>query len=338
MDLGRGERVALGSAVGIVAAQSIGEPGTQLTLRTFHTGGVAAGGDITTGLPRVEELFEARPPKGQAILAEIAGRVQVKTADGKHKVDIVSDAISEDIYDVKGLTVAVKNNQFVEAKDVLASKDGKKALKAKAAGTVKVKGDEIHVIKEADIRSFEVPQQVGVLVKTGDHVEVGQQVTEGSWNLNDALRLLGQREVERYIIREVQQTYASQGQGINDKHIEIIIRQMFSRSRVEEAHDTSFIVGEIVSRAALRQENDRVKALKGKSAEYTNLLLSITKVSITTDCFLSAASFQETSRVLIGAAVQGKVDDLRGLKENVIIGKLIPAGTGFASSSLTEKA
>jgi DNA-directed RNA polymerase subunit beta' len=208
-------------------------------------------------------------------------------------------------------------------------------MKAKAAGTVKVKDDQILVIKEAEIKSYEVPSQVGLYVKNGDTVEVGQQITEGSWNLQDGLSLLNERAVERYITREVQKTYASQGQTINDKHIEIIIRQMFSRCRIDEANDTPFIVGEIVSRTALRRENVKAKANGGKPAKFTNLLLSITKVSITTDSFLSAASFQETSRVLIGAAVAGKVDDLRGLKENVIIGKLIPAGTGF-TGALTE--
>jgi DNA-directed RNA polymerase subunit beta' len=333
-DLANGKLVTLGEAVGIIAAQSIGEPGTQLTMRTIHTGGIA-GVDITQGLPRVEELFEARQPKGQAILAEIAGRVQVKSGEGKHLIDIVSTNLSQDVYETKGYTVEVKNNQFVEAKDVLATIGGKKPMKAKAAGTVKVKDDQILVIKEAEIKSYEVPSQVGLYVKNGDTVEVGQQITEGSWNLQDGLSLLNERAVERYITREVQKTYASQGQTINDKHIEIIIRQMFSRCRIDEANDTPFIVGEIVSRTALRRENVKAKANGGKPAKFTNLLLSITKVSITTDSFLSAASFQETSRVLIGAAVAGKVDDLRGLKENVIIGKLIPAGTGF-TGALTE--
>lgn len=334
-DLATGELVAPGEAVGIVAAQSIGEPGTQLTMRTFHAGGIA-GADITQGLPRVEELFEARTPKGQAILADMSGRVQIKTADGKHKIDIVSTTVSEDVYDITGAVAQVKNNQFVEPKDVIAIKDGKKQIKAKTPGTIKIKGDEIHIIKEAEIKSYEVPSQIGLYVKNGEEVEMGQQITEGSWNLQDALRLQSERAVERYITREVQKTYASQGQTINDKHIEIIIRQMFSRCRIEEANDAPFIVGEIISRTALRRENEKVKARGGKPATFTNLLLSITKVSITTDSFLSAASFQETSRVLISAAVQGKVDDLRGLKENVIIGKLIPAGTGFASSLTRE--
>ena len=336
-DLARGGLIALGEAVGIIAAQSIGEPGTQLTMRTFHAGGIA-GVDITQGLPRVEELFEARQPKGQAILAEISGKIRVETAKGKHKIDIVSDVLTEDVYDVGELKVQVKNNQFVEPKDVLASKeDGKKPMKAKNSGTVKLKDGQIHVVRDAEVKSYEVPSQVGVYVKNGDAVEVGTQITEGSWNLQDALKLMGENAVERYIMTEVQQTYASQGQTINDKHIEVIIRQMFSRCRIDESGATPFIAGEIVSRSALQRENNKAKAAKSMLAEFTNLLLSITKVSITTDSFLSAASFQETSRVLIGAAVAGKVDDLRGLKENVIIGKLIPAGTGFAQSLTRNK-
>jgi len=336
-DLARGGLIALGEAVGIIAAQSIGEPGTQLTMRTFHAGGIA-GVDITQGLPRVEELFEARQPKGQAVLAEISGKIRVETVRGKHKIEIISDVLTEDVYDAGELKVLVKNNQTVEIKDVLAAKeDGKKPMRAKNSGTVKLKDGKIHVVRDAEVKSYEVPSQVGVYVKNDDTVEVGAQITEGSWNLQDALKLMGENAVERYIMTEVQQTYASQGQTINDKHIEVIIRQMFSRCRIDEAGSTPFIAGEIVSRSALQRENNAAKAKKGKLAEFVNLLLSITKVSITTDSFLSAASFQETSRVLISAAVAGKVDDLRGLKENVIIGKLIPAGTGFAQSLTRNK-
>jgi DNA-directed RNA polymerase subunit beta' len=336
-DLARGGAIALGEAVGIIAAQSIGEPGTQLTMRTFHAGGIA-GVDITQGLPRVEELFEARQPKGQAILAEISGKIKIETAHGKHKVEIISDVLSEDVYDVTDLKVTVKNNQFVEAKDVLATKeDGKKPVKAKNSGTVKIKDGKVAVVRDAEVKSYTVPSQVGLYVKNGDTVAVGTQITEGSWNLQDALKLMGENAVQRYVMTEVQQTYASQGQSINDKHIEVIIRQMFSRCRIDEAGDTPFIAGEIISRSALQRENNKAKKAKGKLAEFTNLLLSITKVSITTDSFLSAASFQETSRVLISAAVAGKVDDLRGLKENVIIGKLIPAGTGFARTLTKSK-
>jgi DNA-directed RNA polymerase subunit beta' len=335
-DLAKGGLISLGEAVGIIAAQSIGEPGTQLTMRTFHAGGVA-GADITQGLPRVEELFEARIPKGQAILVEIAGKVHVQTAEGKHKIEIVSQELDKDIYDANGYEIEVKNNQVVEARDVLATKPGKRALKAKSMGTVKIKDDEIQVIKEANIKTYEISSQISLLVKDNDLVKVGQALTEGSWNLQEALRLLGEQAVQRYIVKEVQQTYASEGQTINDKHIEIIIRQMFSRCRIDEANGTPFVVGEFVSRTALNQTNKEAIKRGGKPAEYTNLLLSISKVALTTDSFLSAASFQETSKVLIGASIAGKVDELKGLKENVIIGKLIPAGTGFDKSLTGRK-
>lgn len=334
-DLAKGGLIALGEAVGIIAAQSIGEPGTQLTMRTFHAGGVA-GADITQGLPRVEELFEARAPKGQAILSEVSGKAHIETTEGKHKIVVMSQEVNEDIYDATGYEIEVKNNRAVELRDILATKEGKKPIKAKAPGIVKIKDHEIHVMKEADAKTYEVSAQVGLLIKDGDIVEIGQALTEGSWNLTEALKLLGELAVQRYIVKEVQQTYASEGQTINDKHIEIIIRQMFSRCRIDEANDAPFVVGEIVSRTALNRINRKTRENGGKPAEATNLLLSISKVALTTDSFLSAASFQETSKVLIGAAVAGKVDDLRGLKENVIIGKLIPAGTGF-NESLTDK-
>ncbi len=327
-DLAKGGLIDLGEAVGIIAAQSIGEPGTQLTMRTFHAGGVA-GADITQGLPRVEELFEARMPKGQAILTELSGVVHIETSNGKHKIEIMSQELNKDIYDATGYSIEVKNNQFVELRDVLATKDGKKAIKVKNPGTVKIIDHEIQVVKEANIKLYEISSQIGLLIKDGDIVEVGQAITEGSWNLQEALRLLGENAVQRYIVKEVQQTYASEGQTINDKHIEIIIRQMFSRCRIDEANGTPFVVGEIVSRTALNRANNEAVKKGKKFADSTNLLLSISRVALTTDSFLSAASFQETSKVLISAAVAGKVDELRGLKENVIIGKLIPAGTGF---------
>ncbi len=334
-DLAKGGLIALGEAVGIIAAQSIGEPGTQLTMRTFHAGGVA-GADITQGLPRVEELFEARAPKGQAILSEIPGKIFVETAEGKHKITVMSEEVNEDTYDATGYEIEVKNNKVVEVRDILATKEGKKPIKAKNAGIVKVKDHQIRVIKEADAKNYEISSQVGLLARDGDIVERGQALTEGSWNLSEALKLLGELAVQRYIVKEVQQTYASEGQTINDKHIEIIIRQMFSRCRIDEANDTPFVVGEIVSRTSLNKANKKAKGAGGKAAESTNLLLPISKVALTTDSFLSAASFQETSKVLIGASVAGKVDELKGLKENVIIGKLIPAGTGF-DESLTKK-
>lgn len=333
-DLANGQVVRMGTAVGIIAAQSIGEPGTQLTMRTINTGGVV-GVDITQGLPRVEELFEARSPKGEAILAEIDGRVQVESRGRRKTVKIVSTIVDEEEIDIKGYKPAVKNNTVVDAKEIIATADGKKPIRAKAAGIVKFRGEKMTLTKEADIREYEVSSQVRVLVADGEEVKRGTQITEGSWNLQKALELLGEAAIQRYITLETQKIYATQGQAIADKHVEVIIRQMFSRARIEEPGDTKFIIGEIVSRKSLMDENERVTKEKKKPAIYENLLLPISKVSLSTDSFLSAASFQETNRVLISASTEGKVDNLRGLKENVIIGKLIPVGTGYDTTLVT---
>ncbi len=329
-DLARGGIISLGEAIGIIAAQSIGEPGTQLTMRTFREGGVT-GADITQGLPRVEEIFEGRPPKGQAILAEIAGRVAIEVHSDHKILRIASLIIEKDEYDTKDCKILIKNNETVEAKDIIAKKVKGKAIRAKNNGIVRISKDKntVSIIKEADIKEYNVSKNISILVSDGDEVTLGQQLTEGSWNLQDALELLGEKAIQRYITTEVQQIYASHGQTINDKHIEVIIRQMFSRLKIDESGDTMFVSGNIVSRTAFLEENAKTKKKGGKQATATNLLLSITKVSLSTDSFLSAASFMETNRILIDAATKGKVDNLRGLKENVIIGKLVPVGTGF---------
>ena len=235
----------------------------------------------------------------------------------------------------KGYKPAVKNNTVVEIKDVIATCDGKKPIRAKSNGVIKFRGDEMTLTKEADIREYPVLSQVQIYIADGTEVTRGTQLTEGSWNLQKALELLGEAAVQRYITTETQKIYATQGQSINDKHIEVIIRQMFSRARIEDPGDTTFITGEIVSRRSLINENERVAGEKKRAAQFENLLLPISKVSLSTDSWLSAASFQETNRVLIGAATEGKVDHLRGLKENVIIGKLIPVGTGYDPSLVT---
>jgi len=333
-DLANGKPVAMGTAVGIIAAQSIGEPGTQLTMRTVNTGGVV-GVDITQGLPRVQELFEARKPKGEAAMAEIDGIIKVERSGKMKKVSVVSDLLETEDYDIKGFKPTVKNNAYVEVRDIIAEQVGKRPIRAKSTGLVKIKGDKIILTKEADMRDYIVPSQASILVEDGDKVVRGMQLTEGSWNLQKALELCGEHAVQRYITLEIQRIYANQGQTINDKHIEVIIKQMFSRARIEEPGDSIFITGDIVSRRTLLEENDRVKKESKKPAEYENLLLSISKVSHSSDSWLSAASFQETNRVLIAASIEGKVDYLRGLKENVIIGKLIPVGTGYDSSIVT---
>ncbi|MDD3480782.1 MAG: DNA-directed RNA polymerase subunit beta' [Patescibacteria group bacterium] len=333
-DLASGEPVALGTAVGIIAAQSIGEPGTQLTMRTVNTGGIV-GVDITQGLPRVQELFEARKPKGEAVLAEIDGIVKVEAEGKMKKISVISDLVETEDYDIKGFKPAVKNNAFVETRDIIAEREGKRPIRAKSTGIVKFRGDKMTLTKEAEMKEYLVSSQAKVLIPDGEKVTRGTQITEGSWNLQKALELCGEEAVQRYITLEIQRIYATQGQIIDDKHIEIIIRQMFSRARIEDPGDSKFITGDIVSRKNLLDENERVKKAKKKPAVYENLLLSISKVSHSSDSWLSAASFQETNRVLISASIEGRVDYLKGLKENVIIGKLIPVGTGYDPSIVT---
>jgi DNA-directed RNA polymerase subunit beta' len=284
-DLGKNRLVELGEAIGIVTAQAIGEPGTQLTMRTFHTGGIAGGTDITRGLLRVEEIFEARLPRGKAILSEVNGKaIDIKE---KGKQNVIRIEVSEETKERK-------------------SKKTKKNTK-----------------------EYTIPLGTGLWVKTGDLITKGQQLCEGQIDLKELFALADQEAVQRYIIKEVQNIYFTQGEGMNDKHIEVIIRQMFSRIRVKDSGDTDLLPGVITERDRFLEANDKVKKKGKKLATCQLLLLGVTKVSLTTESFLSAASFQETVRVLINAAIEGKIDTLRGLKENVIIGKLIPAGTGF---------
>lgn len=329
VDLAKGNQVLLGEAVGIMAAQSIGEPGTQLTMNTKHATGI--GGDITQGLPRVEEIFEARAPKGQAILAEIDGTIRIAKKDDKQIITIVPADQKVTKYPLKTMKVKVKSGDKVTRSQILAqSADGKKTIKAGGVGTVVVEPNQIVLTHDSgNSREYTVSEYTSVEVKNGDLVTVGTRLTEGSINLQDMLKLQGEEAVQRYIIDEVQAIYLSQGQTIAAKHIEVIIRQMFSRVRIDDPADTEFISGDIVSRSVLVEENNRVKAKKNKPATYENLLMPITKISTSSDSWLSAASFQETTKVLISAAMRGKEDKLRGLKENVIIGRLIPVGTGF---------
>lgn len=272
-NMATGEAVQVGEAVGIIAAQSIGEPGTQLTMRTFHTGGVA-GDDITQGLPRVEELFEARKPKGLAIIAEFGGVVAIK--DTKKKREVI-----------------VTNNDTMESKAYL------------------------------------IPYGSRIKVMDGDILEAGDELTEGSVNPHDILKIKGVRAVQDYMIQEVQRVYRLQGVEINDKHIEVIVRQMLKKVRVENNGDTEFLPGTLVDILEFEDENAKMEEKGLEKAEGKQVMLGITKASLATNSFLSAASFQETTKVLTEAAIKGKVDPLIGLKENVIIGKLIPAGTGM---------
>jgi len=279
--LATGGMCEIGDAVGIIAAQSIGEPGTQLTMRTFHTGGVA-GADITHGLPRVVEIFEARNPKGAAKLAETGGKVELEDTERGPKITIHTDEVDEN-------------------------------------------GEPLEPV------SHQLPRRTRILVEDGQTVEPGDALHEGSKNPADLLRLKGSTATELYLVGEVQKVYKSQGVDIHDKHIELILRQMLKKVRVEEAGDTDLLPGQLVDRVVLERENVRVKKEKGKKeqATYEPLILGITKASLATESFLSAASFQETTKVLTDASIEGKIDRLLGLKENVIIGKLIPAATGL---------
>ncbi len=334
-DLGHNELVKIGTAVGIIAAQSIGEPGTQLTMRTFHTGGVAGGQDITQGLPRVEELFEARPVKSPAFLADVAGQIAIEPGDGLRIVKIKHRANGHDAYQLptkrakKKADLKVTEGQKVKSGDVIMTL-GDEEISATTAGTVKLTDTAVYVEFEHETTAdHEIPNSYTLEVKEGDLVTPGTPLTEGSINVHDLHALQGRVAVQKYIIKEIQFIYSSQGQYLNDKHIEVIVRQMFARVYLKESGDTDLIAGEIAERSVVEDLIMHLPKSK-KPPVLEPLLLGVTKASLSTDSWLSAASFQETARVLIDAAVSGKLDPLRGLKENVIIGKPIPAGTGFA--------
>ena len=333
-DLGRGKLVSSGAAVGIVAAQSIGEPGTQLTLRTFHTGGVAAGSDITTGLPRVEELFEARKaPKGEAVVSEIAGKAEVLLSDkysDMRVVNIIHSEMTSDEYQIgKGWEVTVKDGDAVKEDGVVATNEEAK-LVAENAGRVRIEGDKVIVSYELrDERQYEIPSNTRLIVKTGDEVSPGEPLTEGSLNPHAILRIQGREACQIYLLSEVQKVYRSQGQNIHDKHFEVIIRKMMSKVIVTSPGDTELLPGDYINRLEMMEINRQLLQEGKQPARYMDELLGITKASLNTDSFLSAASFQHTIKVLAGAAIAGTEDHLLGLKENVILGKLIPAGTGY---------
>ncbi len=331
-DLGRGAMADLGSAVGIVAAQSIGEPGTQLTLRTFHTGGIAEARDITHGLPRVEEIFEARKrPKGEAVITEIDGAVHVyQTEEGVRFIKVVDSQVMRDDYNIEGWNLVTADGDDVEPGNELATMEGAEPLVAEHNGRIHVEDNLLSVIYEhREERDYEIPSAARLLVREGNTVQAGDQLIEGSKNPHHILRILGIEATQHALLCELQQVYRVQGVNISDKHFEIIIRKMLSHVHVTRSGDTHLLPGELVDRLELRAINEAVIAEGGAPATAQNVLLGITKAALNTDSFLSAASFQHTIRVLAGAAIEGKTDHLRGLKENVIIGKLIPAGTGF---------
>ncbi len=281
-EMGRNKMCEIGDAVGVIAAQSIGEPGTQLTMRTFHTGGVSSVSDITRGLPRVEEIFEARTPKGEAIISIVEGEVK-----------------------------------FVD----------------KETGVVKIETEKATKKKKAEIVEYKLPLDAEVYVKKGDMIKEGQALCQGSLDLKRLFKISGILETQRYILKEIQKIYAGEGIDIHDKHLEIMIRQMFSRVRVSDGGDSPWVAGQVISLAEFNEINAKLKKENKSLGKGKTIILGISRVSITSDSFLSAASFQETSRVLIKAALEGKEDKLLGLKENVMIGRLIPAGTGVHRKS-----
>lgn len=367
LDLAYSTLVKAGTAVGIIAAQSLGEPGTQLTMRTFHSGGVV-GADITQGLPRVEELFEVRTPKNKAILTDVAGRVSISqkkrittgvdgkevthTQSGQKIVSVHFQEAHEEQYrfSPRKKAVVVSSDDETPAKPVKAAKiktvlvnDGQLVLegdllftmgqtetRARVGGVVSIEKDGVKVLGHGEgVQEYIIPSSAYIIVKDGDLVTAGDSLTEGDLDLQLYFKYKGKLETQKYIINEIHRIYISQGQKLNDKHIEVIIRQIFSRMMVVDAGDTELLAGEIVEQSELIEENRRVKKEGLKEAKGDELLMGITKASLSTRSWLSAASFQETARILINAAVSGKADYLEGLKENVIIGRLIPVGTGY---------
>jgi DNA-directed RNA polymerase subunit beta' len=391
-DLARGGWAQVGEAVGIIAAQSIGEPGTQLTLRTFHTGGVAGASDITHGLPRVQELFESRIPKGESTISDIDGVLELDQQDGVRVLRVVNSEVFTDDYLIpKNYRILVEDEQsitegeaiaqygektivaenpgrvFVETPAILVKvrgsaqplehplpanykpmvEDGQKVkegdpiaeykaqqIVTEKSGVVTIRPQStIYVRRETrDEREYEIATTARLRVEPGSRVHAGQQLTEGSINPNRLLLILGRDAVQLYLLAEIQQVYRSQGVNINDKHIEVIIRQMLNKVRVVQSGDTHLLPGEMENVLTFQDINDEIVQAGGRRATAQPVLLGITKAALNTESFLSGASFQHTINVLAGAAIEGKVDGLYGLKENVIIGKLIPAGTGYRHS------
>jgi len=368
-DLAYNKLVKLGASVGIIAAQSIGEPGTQLTMRTFHSGGVAGSDDITQGLPRVEEIFEARSPKRKALMSDVDGSVKIEFAqkiikdqNGKditvpnpqakilqlkyrgldqekyyfsekiNELKLVKGKTAKDKKALKAITLVKEGDKVAKGQELF--KVGGESVKSKSSGIVFLSDKYVALSREVDkVKEFSILKGTMLMIKDGDVVKKGDQLTEGSLDLRELYQLKGELATQKYIISEIQYVYSSQGQPLNDKHVEIIARQMFSRYLIQDHGDTIMLPGEIVEAEVFYRANKQVK----EKAKADKLLMGITKASLTTDSFLSAASFQETPRVLIEAAIGGKIDYLEGLKENVIIGRLIPAGTGYKGKKVRDE-
>jgi DNA-directed RNA polymerase subunit beta' len=333
--------VELGAAVGTVAAESIGEPGTQLTLRTFHTGGVAAGGDITTGLPRVEELFEARRmPKGESVISEINGTAKIITSERGNEMRSVlvehSQMVSDEYEVPDEWTILASDETAVNVGEKLAEM-GEATITSQHSGRVRIEGRKVIVsyeLKESE--EYVIPTTSRLIIRDGQELEAGQQITEGSINPHQILKIKGREECQKYLMTEIQKVYRAQGQNINDKHFEVIIRKMLGKVQVIRPGDSKYLPSDVLDRLEIRRVNEQLTAEGKQPARFAELLLGVTKASLSTDSFLSASSFQHTIKVLAGAAIASNQDPLYGLKENVIIGKLIPAGTGFVHGRFSE--
>jgi DNA-directed RNA polymerase subunit beta' len=340
-NLATGSLIAVGEAVGIIAAQSIGEPGTQLTMRTFHTGGVA-GLDITAGLPRVEELFEGRIPKGKAEISHIDGVVEIIRSDTGTRVKVTSrEQYDTHIALPAGAEMLAAAGDLVESGQVIArgdATDKSTDVPAPVKGFLVREGDDL-VVRSEDVveREYAIPHNAKLMVENGAEIRAGDAITDGPINPQEYLETRGKDSVQRYLVKEVQRVYRSQGVTINDKHIEIIVRQMLRKVRIDQPGDTELLPTELIDRLDFEEVNNKVLAEGGEPATAQTVLLGVTKASLNTSSFLAAASFQETTRVLTEAAINGAKDHLIGLKENVIIGKLIPAGTGAPANIAAQR-
>ncbi|HEU4914473.1 MAG TPA: DNA-directed RNA polymerase subunit beta' [Candidatus Saccharimonadales bacterium] len=338
IDPATGQLVASHHPIGVIAAQSIGEPGTQLSLDSKHRSGAVVGDDSAQGLSRVEELFEVRTPKGQAYLTDISGTANV-WEEGDHYIVQVTANDKENVsFELGGRKAKIKSGNDVAIGDVVASlDDGSEPIVAPMAGKAEITDKEIIITPTGQsVVRYEIPGFKQLMVKDGDQVVAGQRLTNGSINLHELMRLQGVESTQRYIMNEILKIFAGQGQNIADKHLEITVRQMFSRVQIEDAGDSEFVTGDVVSKLAVVEANDQLVREGKEPAKYNQLLLGLIKASLSTDSFLSAASFQDTTRVLIAAATSGRVDKLYGLKENVILGRKIPVGTGHKTEDEIE--
>jgi DNA-directed RNA polymerase subunit beta' len=340
VDPATGNLVAAHHPIGVIAAQSIGEPGTQLSLDSKHRSGAAVADDTAQGLSRVEELFEVRTPKGQAYLTEIGGVAQVSEEGDHYVIQVIADDKKAVTFDLAGRKAQVKTGTEVVIGDVIAAKeDGSLPIVASVGGKIEANTKRITIVPAGQSSArYEIPGFKQIFVNDGDMLIPGQRLTNGSINLHDLMRLQGIEPTQRYIMNEILKIFVGQGQNISDKHLEIIVRQMFSRVQIEDAGDSEFVTGDTVSKLAVVEADEHLVSENKQPSKYNQLLLGITKASLSTDSFLSAASFQDTTRVLIGAATSGRVDYLYGLKENVILGRKIPVGTGYVEEDEIDPA